>query len=135
MTTKLSHEDQMSSLKRLRDAVAGNNKIGCIKEIRHLKPGLGLAEAKNLIEQCVDSAGGWPRVAEVYEKVKFELRDVLFTTFTKEQFMAMVSAAYDTHEDIFSDPLDAVLHALNNLKSKGGLEYAAARADAFIDNL
>jgi hypothetical protein len=132
---KLSRDEQVASLKRLHDSISGNNKIGCIKEIRNLKRGLGLAESKFLIERCVESAGGWDKTDAIYEKVKYELRDVLFTTFTKEQFMGLVSAAYDTHEDIFCDPLEAVLHALNNLKSKGGLEYAAAKADAFIDKI
>ena len=135
MATKLPLAEQRREMENLKVAIEGQNKIGCIKVVRSIARNLGLAEAKYLVEGAVNDAGGWNSSGRIMEKMRSALREYIQDPFTKEQFMSLVSAAYDTHKDLFEDPLDSVIHALTNLKAKGGLEYAAAKDQEFIDSI
>jgi hypothetical protein len=132
MAVKLAAEEQLNHLTTLKSAVLGTQKIAAIKEVRALAPGLGLAEAKKIVEDATTMCG-WSEKA--VETIQYAMRDYLDVVYTKEQFMALVSAAYDCSEDLFEDPLNSVLHALKNLQAKGGIKYAAMRDQKFIDSI
>lgn len=132
MAAKLPSEEQRAHLEILRQKIQNSEKIAAIKEIRTLASGLGLAEAKNLVEEETGKHG-WNAVG--FESICTRLSDYLDAPYTKEQFIGLVSAAYDAADTFFEDPLAAVLHALKNLQAKGGLKYVAARDQKFIDSI
>src|SRR5689334_4399793 len=103
---KLSPQEQITELCNLQKACDQNSKIGMIKSVRTLSPLLGLVEAKTLVEKCMGSVQvNQPNQnVQLFEAIKFELADVLEIPFTKEQFMSLVSHAYDSHKDLFIDP-------------------------------
>ena len=133
-TEKCSPEEQKTILEALRKAIYSNEFIGAIKAVRKISPGMGLAEAKEMMDK-VAPGRQFVNPKEAYEKLIYELRASLNPLYTKAQFLSLVGHAYDTADSLFADPLEAVLFCLNNLKEKGGLSYAAMQAEDFIEGI
>ena len=139
---RLSELEQKNLLAELQKHCNSLNKIGLIKLVRDARKDLGLVDAKNLVENCMqkcgydgsshsDVHGGY----RLYDELKNEISNVLTPEFTKEQFMSLIGLMIDDAATYFMDPLEAVLHGLQNLKSKGGLEHASRRDETFINKI
>jgi hypothetical protein len=140
MAKRLSVEEQNAALKDLKSACYENGKIHMIKACRQIAGNeLGLAEAKKLVEDCMERQSSAvkpiPDADRLYDDIVSELSRWLRIEFSKEQFLQIVAEAYDTAGSLYTDPLEAVLIALENLKKKGGLVYAAQKAQEFIDKI
>lgn len=131
MSNKMPQPEQDRILAAM-GALRPDDKIQLIKHVRTLKPELGLADAKYLVERC-QAKGNGTNMRMIYDAICIELADVLDCPYTKEQFIGLLGQMIDNSSTYFMDPLEAVIHGCQNLKSKGGLKHAAEMADTFIN--
>ena len=123
-------------LEGLRLAVIGVNKIGMIKAVRDLSPGLGLAEAKNLIETAQNKCSLSVYANEtLYETICLALGSQFIPAITDEQFLQILQTAMKQSSAFYMDRLDAVMLCCENLKKMGGLPYAARKFEEFINSI
>ncbi len=134
---KLSLEEQKKLKHDLNVNCTGGgvtNKIQLIKVCRQAMPGLGLAEAKNLVEDCMHQCEKDTSI-NLYSAIFSKISEAFTPIFSKAQFMGLLEQMIDDSETFFMDPLEAVIHGCNNLKAKGGLSYVAEKDEKLIDSI
>lgn len=131
---KITPAEQKVLLDGLRaacDSYSTGGIIPIIKALRALVPGLGLADAK----QIVDNTKTASTTQKKYEAIISQVQGEITPDITKEEFLSLLGNAIDNADAFFTDPLEAVLYMCQNLKARGGLIYAAKRNEKFINSI
>jgi len=139
----------MSSQTTARDLVYGsydkliefgfdkNNKIGCIKALRAVIPGLGLAESKTHIENLMASH---QYESGFYNAIQLLIKKELHIApneprLSHEQLIGELDMAIVAGEAFYMDPIESVLKYIEKMEQKGGTDYIAQKIENFMDML